>query len=71
MREVIDEFNSEFESDNEDSVTQSYMKLLVKEDQTDFLDDANSSYIFDMKRVNQHMKGNLVVAPSSFNKDEF
>ena len=70
MREVFDEFNSEIESDNEDSASDNFeRRLLNLTDDPDFAEDMEGSKI--MRKINSHMKGKLVVAPSSFNKEDF
>ena len=70
MREVFDEFTSEIESDNEDDVSSGFERRLLNMDHEDF-DESQITGQSLMRSVNSHMKGNLVVAPSSFNKDDF
>ena len=71
MREVFDEFNSEIQSDNDDQVSDGFERLLLnKDDMFDDEDDSHSGADI-LKKTSMHMKGNLVMAPGAFNKDDF
>ena len=70
MREIFDEFNSEIQSDNEDNVSDGFERRLLNRDDVDD-EEEDRAGVDILKKTSMHMKGNLVMAPGSFNKDDF
>ena len=70
MREIFDELNSEIQSDNEDNVSDGFERRLLNRDDIDD-EEEDRAGVDILKKTSMHMKGNLVMAPGSFNKDDF